>query len=140
MTEMEIIWVRKDALDSWVSMPAPADYENWRQVEVPEGVTPNGKYNPNIGKFEPPTPAEIAAQNQSRARRERDERLRNAAGIIAPLADAVELDLATPQETQRLREWQHYRVQLNRVDLTNAPDINWPEAPEIEWAQKPERQ
>jgi len=52
-----------------------------------------------------------------------------AAQAMAPLQDAVDVGMATDAETSLLTEWQKYRVLLNRVDVTTAPDITWPEAP-----------
>lgn len=49
--------------------------------------------------------------------------------VIAPLQDAVDLGIATPEETAQLTAWKTYRVQLNRVDTSTAPDIVWPEMP-----------
>ncbi|WP_171819801.1 tail fiber assembly protein, partial [Morganella morganii] len=48
---------------------------------------------------------------------------------IAPLQDAVDLDMATPGEESLLKEWKKYRVMLNRVDTSTAPDITWPVKP-----------
>lgn len=48
---------------------------------------------------------------------------------IAPLQDAVDLDMATPEEESLLRSWKKYRVLLNRVDTSTAPDITWPVKP-----------
>lgn len=52
-----------------------------------------------------------------------------AAARIAPLQDAADLEIATGEEAALLKEWKTYRVLLNRVDVTTAPDISWPEAP-----------
>jgi len=49
---------------------------------------------------------------------------------IAPLEDAVELGIATDGEQVRLNEWRKFRVMLNRVNTSQAPDISWPELPE----------
>ena len=46
--------------------------------------------------------------------------------MIATLQDAVELDMATVEETDHLTQWRKYRVLLSRVDVT-APV--WPEVP-----------
>ncbi|WP_275387227.1 tail fiber assembly protein [Xenorhabdus bovienii] len=43
--------------------------------------------------------------------------------------DAVDLDIATDAEKSSLTEWRKYRVLLNRVDCSTAPDIPWPEQP-----------
>ncbi|WES88047.1 tail fiber assembly protein [Dickeya fangzhongdai] len=48
---------------------------------------------------------------------------------IAPLQDAVDLDMATDTETAQLTKWKKYRVLLNRVDTSTAPDITWPDKP-----------
>lgn len=48
---------------------------------------------------------------------------------IAPLQDAVEFKTATDDEISRLNAWRKYRILLNRVDCSNAPDISWPEVP-----------
>lgn len=55
--------------------------------------------------------------------------MEEAAQAMAPLQDAVEVGMATDAEASLLTEWQKYRVLLNRVDVTTAPDITWPEAP-----------
>ena len=48
---------------------------------------------------------------------------------MAPLQDAVDISMATDKETARLAEWKKYRVMLSRIDINNAPDIEWPEKP-----------
>lgn len=55
--------------------------------------------------------------------------LAEASTAIAPLQDAVDLDMATDEESASLKEWKKYRVLLNRVDTSTAPDIDWPEKP-----------
>lgn len=48
---------------------------------------------------------------------------------IAPLQDAVDLDIATEEEAQLLLAWKKYRVLLNRVDTSAAHYIEWPTQP-----------
>nr|ELY4432273.1 tail fiber assembly protein [Cronobacter sakazakii] len=55
--------------------------------------------------------------------------LQEATQAIAPLQDAVELEMASEGEVAQLAAWKKYRVLLNRVDTTTAPDIAWPEMP-----------
>ncbi|MEH3974847.1 tail fiber assembly protein, partial [Escherichia fergusonii] len=45
--------------------------------------------------------------------------------------DAVDLGMATEEETAALTEWKKYRVLLNRVDTSVALDIEWPMTPEV---------
>ncbi|MGQ7147840.1 tail fiber assembly protein, partial [Escherichia sp. SS-MK2] len=44
----------------------------------------------------------------------------------------VDLEIATEEETSLLEAWKKYRVLLNRVNTTTAPDIEWPTVPIIE--------
>lgn len=60
---------------------------------------------------------------------EKTQRLNEANGTITYLQEAVDVDLATETETAMLQEWKKYRVLLNRVDTSTAPDINWPKKP-----------
>lgn len=56
--------------------------------------------------------------------------LMQAAGdAIAPLQDAVDLDIATSKENSLLLGWKKYRVLLNRIDTSKPQNINWPETP-----------
>lgn len=55
--------------------------------------------------------------------------LAEATAAIAPLNDAVEEDMATDEELKQLKAWRTYRVMLNRVDVSKAPDITWPDKP-----------
>ncbi|HAL9962809.1 TPA: tail fiber assembly protein [Escherichia coli] len=48
---------------------------------------------------------------------------------IAPLQDAVDLEIATEEERSLLEAWNKYRVLLNRVDTSTVPDIEWPANP-----------
>lgn len=49
---------------------------------------------------------------------------------INPLQDAVDLGEATSKEDALLKSWKQYRVTLNRMDLSSAPDIKWPDKPQ----------
>ncbi|HHR5826829.1 TPA: tail fiber assembly protein, partial [Providencia alcalifaciens] len=49
---------------------------------------------------------------------------------IDSLQDAVDLEIATDAEIVSLKEWKKYRVLLNRVDTSTAPDVLFPEKPE----------
>ena len=52
-----------------------------------------------------------------------------ASSQITPLADAVELGIATEEETEAYNQWRKYRVLLSRTDISTAPDITWPDTP-----------
>ncbi|EMB3082276.1 tail fiber assembly protein [Providencia rettgeri] len=60
---------------------------------------------------------------------EKAQRLNEANSTITYLQDAVDVGLATEEEVAALQEWKKYRVLLNRVDTSTAPNIDWPEKP-----------
>lgn len=73
-----------------------------------------------------PAQAELVSQSEARKTAFRLE----ADAAIAPLQDAVEMDIATDEEAAQLAAWKKYRVLLNRVDTSKAPDNEWPQKPE----------
>jgi len=70
-----------------------------------------------------------SAEYVSQAEAERESSMALAAAAIAPLQDAVDIGDATDEERASLQGWKKYRVALNRLDLTAAPAIEWPEIP-----------
>ncbi|HEG1688413.1 TPA: tail fiber assembly protein [Enterobacter cloacae] len=49
---------------------------------------------------------------------------------IEILTDAESDGSITDTEKQLLTKWKSYRLALRRLDLSSAPEINWPEQPE----------
>ncbi|WP_431274233.1 tail fiber assembly protein [Variovorax ureilyticus] len=98
-------------------------------VRVPAGITvePGDSYNGN--SFGPPpappalTPAQVLGQ--------RDALLAEATLRIAPLEDAVELAMATEEETASLKSWKQYRMALNRIEQQEGfpSSVVWPIKP-----------
>ncbi|HFS5794100.1 TPA: tail fiber assembly protein [Citrobacter werkmanii] len=80
-----------------------------------------------------PALQDVEGSTPSRLKESADEKkqtlMMDAAEMIAPLQDAVDLDIATEDEKSQLLAWKKYRVLLNRVDTSKAPDIDWPEKP-----------
>ncbi|XPP72700.1 tail fiber assembly protein [Serratia liquefaciens] len=68
-------------------------------------------------------------EHQEQARTEQRARIAAAAKMIAPLQDAVDLDMASEAERVRLDEWKRYRIMLSRLDFSDALKINWPAVP-----------
>ncbi|ENB4669151.1 tail fiber assembly protein [Salmonella enterica subsp. enterica serovar Newport] len=105
----------------YISAPGP----------LPENVTsvsPGGEYQKWDSKAKvwvKDEAAEKAAQLRQ-AEETKNRLLQIASEKIAPLQDAVDLDIATDDEKAQLDEWKKYRILVNRVDTTN-PD--WPEVP-----------
>lgn len=100
--------------------------------ELPDGVTTTApdvelpKWN---GKRWVTDKAAKKESDVGAAEAQKQYLLSEAAESIAPLQDAVELDMATPEEESALKEWKKYRVMLNRVDTSTAPVITWPVKP-----------
>ncbi|BDH45772.1 tail fiber protein [Salmonella enterica subsp. enterica serovar Choleraesuis] len=80
---------------------------------------------PAWGDQPPPTPEEA----RTLAAAVKSSLLARATAAIAPLQDAADLDMATDDEQAQILAWKKYRVLLNRVDTSTAPDIEWPAAP-----------
>lgn len=74
--------------------------------------------------------AKQQAANIEQVKNELQQRQRLANETISLLVDAVELGMATAEESSALVQWKTYRVLLSRVDATMAPDIEWPIQPE----------
>lgn len=88
-------------------------------------ITANAEGYPVLTDPKPLTPEQL----QQQAKVQQSALMNAATDAIAPLQDAVDLDEATEEELLLLKEWKKYRVTLNRLDLSSAPEINWPAMP-----------
>lgn len=68
---------------------------------------------------------------KTKAVAEQDRLLSIASEKIAPLQDAVDLNMATDEEEQQLKAWKKYRVLLSRIENlgTLSDAIEWPKQP-----------
>lgn len=87
------------------------------------GVDDNGM--PCLVDIPPPSHSDLVAQAES----QKSALIAEASGEISILSDAVEFDMATPEEILRYNALRKYRVELNRVDTSTAPDVSWPQKP-----------
>ena len=115
----------------WPNDAMPVSYEIYQEFcanPAPAGKIMVTGYDglPAWGDQPAPTHDELIAAAEAK----KSSLLAVAATKIAPLQDAVDLSIATDEETALLAAWKKYRVLLNRVDTSAAPDIEWPEAPE----------
>jgi hypothetical protein len=91
--------------------------------------TVDGEFG-EIAPYEPPTDAALLP-----AARTQLKRLMQDAGLaVAPLQDAVDLDLATSQQIEQLGLWKLYRIELSEVPQ----QAGWPRT--MEWPVKPDQQ
>lgn len=74
-------------------------------------------------------PAPSVAELKAEATAKLSALMAKANAAIAPLQDAVDIDDATEAERASLTAWKKYRIALNRLDLSAAPDIAWPAYP-----------
>ncbi|WP_162208246.1 tail fiber assembly protein, partial [Yersinia pekkanenii] len=74
----------------------------------------------------PPTHAELILLAQHK----KAELIAEAAEVIDPMRDAKDGDYIDAEDVPRLTAWQKYRYALTKVDVSKAPDIEWPVAPE----------
>lgn len=58
------------------------------------------------------------------------ELINKATNIIAPMADALNGGYIDDKDIERLDKWQRYRYALTKIDISLAPDIEWPQRPE----------
>ncbi|HFG0871907.1 TPA: tail fiber assembly protein [Salmonella enterica] len=97
-------------------------YRELMQGQVDGKYIEHRKGGPVLVEHREYTHEELVAQAEAR----KAELLAEAESVIAPLARAVKLGIATDEEQKRLEAWELYSVLVNRVD-TSAPD--WPDIP-----------
>lgn len=122
----------KDAYDRAGTWPGDALEISDAEHALYSGQPPSGKMlgsengRPAWVDMPPLTAEELAATTELKK-----ASLRAVAdSAIAPLQDAVELGIATEEETETYNQWRKYRVLLSRVDISTAPDIRWPDTPQ----------
>lgn len=94
--------------------------------EVNLVISPDDKGYPVLSEPSEPTREQVVAL----ARAKKVSMIEAVGGLIDPLADAEILSDITDGEADRLRMLRELRVQLNRIDVTVAPAIDWPELPD----------
>lgn len=108
---------------SFMGMQEGRDVYEVDPASVPSNVLGNFMYSDGVFIDIRPSDADVAEQKKS-------ELMAVAERAIAPLQDAVDLDIATTEEKESLLAWKKYRVLLNRVNVREAPDLFWPETPQ----------
>ncbi|MDF0605375.1 tail fiber assembly protein [Neisseriaceae bacterium TC5R-5] len=109
----------------------PVEEETYQAIQAGlqagQRLAANKKGQPVLLDALPPTPEELAAQAQAELTR----RIQMATFAIAPLADALELGIATEEEQASLIAWKRYRIELSRMPQQPGypTDIDWPTEP-----------
>ncbi|QXG55972.1 tail fiber assembly protein [Pantoea jilinensis] len=89
-------------------------------------ISSDKKGRPILKDYPAPTAEQLAVMAAS----EKAKLLALATIAIDPLQDAADLEIATDKEAASLKAWNTYRVMVNRIDTSKAPNIEWPKAPE----------
>lgn len=112
----------KDASGLWPVGCFVAEIDN---KKIPDNFLVEGRWQYVNGKI-----TEVPVDYAVTAKEQKILLLEKATSVIAPLQDAVELEMATEDEAALLTEWKKYRVLLSRLSVDAAPDIDWPQAPQ----------
>ena len=119
----------KNSPDGWPDDAVEIETEVYQQLitglSAGKIIVADDKGLPALADRPGPTKEQLIAT----ADNERQSLLTTATAKIAPLQDAADLDMATDDEKSALTAWKKYRVLLNRVDTSTAPDITWPVQP-----------
>lgn len=104
-------------------------------VLIPEGDAVSIGYSYDGKKFTAPdlTAEQKAAQDAAAVSMNntlKSTLMSEASQRISVLQDAVDLDMATDDETKALPLWKKYRVLLSRIDADISGTVTWPEKPE----------
>lgn len=116
---------------SWDSRAKPVSFQVYAEYAL--GNSPEGKMLGSTDDGYPcwvDIPPKTKHQLITEAEDKKSGLMQGAREVISPLQDAIDLEMATQEETQKLTAWKRYRVLLNRLDTSNAPDIDWPKKPE----------
>ena len=100
--------------------------------EIPEGYTtskPTSEFDSWDGKK---WQLDVSKQHQyevNQASAKKNQFIADATSQISYLQDAVDSQIASELEIQLLAKWKKYRVLVNRIDIEQAPNIDWPSQP-----------
>ncbi|WP_406705265.1 tail fiber assembly protein [Sodalis sp.] len=131
-----------DAQGNVVNMIRWDGISPWRPREGHRAIDASNEPDAMIGgRYEdgkfiriPPPPPEPLPPALLRELAIQEKRQKDAAACdrITLLEYAIELDMQQGGEAEKLRTWKKYRVLLNRVDISTAPNIDWPTPPDEE--------
>ncbi|MCT8343685.1 tail fiber assembly protein [Photorhabdus kleinii] len=110
-----------------------AQYEITALGELPEFLTfkqPATDFDKWDGKKWVIDKAAVKDNQIEQAEQRRVTLLQQANETVALLQHAVDTELASEKEKLLLLDWKKYFVLMNRINISSAPDINWPEKPE----------
>ena len=139
-TKANLAIIRSDDEKSWLHVP---DYrekvayntETRQQIEIdfigdlPTGLTllePKTEFDVWNGKKWVTDTETQKAASIAQAEFDKAQLMSEANEKITYLQDSIDVGLASDEEKLQLKNWKTYRVLLNRIDISSAPDIKWP--------------
>ncbi len=109
------------------------DAENttyWRQMPPPGQMLGVIKGRPGWVDLPPPSTIDISAQKAefvTQAKLKKSKLISDASDRIEILKDRIE---AGQDKAAELKLWKSYRIALDDIDVSTAPDIEWPVSPD----------
>jgi len=100
--------------------------------DIPEGYTtlkPDSEFDKWDGKKWQLDKNKQHQSQVNRATTQKKQLISEATSQISYLQDAVDSQIASELEIQLLGEWKKYRALVNRIDIEQAPNIDWPKQP-----------
>ncbi|KES17079.1 Caudovirales tail fiber assembly protein [Gilliamella apicola SCGC AB-598-I20] len=100
--------------------------------DIPEGYTtlkPGSEFDKWDGKKWQLDKNKQHQSQVNQATTEKNQLIAEATSQINYLQDAVDSQIASEPEIQLLAEWKKYRALVNRIDVQQAPNIDWPDMP-----------
>lgn len=116
----QIIAADKDATKLF---PLNCSVVEFADTDIPDGFQP-GNFTYSSGTIAP-----VQTDFVALATTERDRRMASVTTKINQLMEAQDDSDITATELLELAALREYRIKLRRMDLTAAPDINWPVYP-----------
>ncbi|KWR88757.1 tail fiber assembly protein [Cupriavidus sp. IDO] len=105
-----------------------AEHVDGAWVFSADGEPLPGPYPGTLTQTDDPT-SPVVAPTPEQLTITRDALLAAAALRIAPLQDAVDLEIASAADVAKLKAWKEYRVAVSRTNLTDGA-LSWPVKPE----------
>lgn len=102
--------------------------------EVPDGYTilkPNTAFDSWNGEQWVLDTEKQHQYEVNQASAKKNQLIADATAQISYLQDAVDTDIATDTEKELFTALKKYRALLNRIDVNQAPNINYPEKPQL---------
>ncbi|SFX17462.1 tail fiber assembly protein [Pantoea ananatis] len=119
--------IRTCGYDATGLYPENRSVTSIEEKDIPKGFAANGEWMFDGEKIVPriiPHEESLAKASALKA-----YYLDVATDAINPLQDAADLGIATDEEKRLLPLWKKYRIDVNRVNLSKAPEITWPTNP-----------